>query len=93
MKYSHPLVYVRWADSCNSDFGWTHIEDLDTRIYEIDSVGFLVDETEDALALSSHYSVDDPYKCNTILMIPKSCVLEIKELSVQGRRRSIKNGS
>lgn len=88
MKYSHQLVEVRWADSCNSDFGWIHLEDLDTKVYEIVSVGFLVDETDDTLALSSHYSLDDPHKVNTILMIPKSCVIELKELSgLRGRRR------
>ncbi len=74
------LLYIRWHDAkgCHSD--WQHLEDLDgqpLKDYIIDSVGFVVRETDTAIHIAPHLHVDgdEGHYCGD-MQIPKAMIIE-----------------
>ena len=67
------LTLVRWRDNCHS-VGWKDAGTVDTRVIEIESVGYLIHEDNDIIVVAQ--SVSDDNDCNDRLTILKICVLE-----------------
>lgn len=72
-------VIIKWIDS-RQIHGWVLNEDIDDTCCSIESCGFLVRETKDAytVALSKGYN---PLQWCGINVIPKCCVVSIKEVN------------
>ena len=73
-----PLVYVRWLDA-NYQEGDLLIEELDVNC-ELDSVGFLVKETPDAIVLSVE-NPRDGFTRNPFAIL-KANILERREQTI-----------
>lgn len=74
------IVYVLWADSSGYE-GWQSVEDVRLEEVLCESVGFLVGETNEVLALAlSHCKGHDHRELGSAIVIPKRAVLQRKEL-------------
>lgn len=67
MKVQH----VTWADHSGSQ-RWTEISDPDLRLFECETIGYVVAENDEALVLASTLSPDDRYTVS--MTIAKSCI-------------------
>lgn len=75
---------VTWLDSATHEDGWSRIEDIAETVtrrglLRIESVGFVVHETDDALTLAASWFADDegaPCRVSQPLTIPKAMVVE-----------------
>ena len=66
-------VMVTWVDARSED-GWTELSELDVRVARINTVGYVVDETEDILCVAG--SVDEVTKqVSGLMFIPKVCII------------------
>jgi hypothetical protein len=68
------IGYVQWVDAL-SDSGWE--TDVKVDVHPCLSIGFIVDETEDAICLAAALSYD---QSNSRIHIPKSWVKSIKKV-------------
>lgn len=77
------VVYIRWMDTVRSAAGWTTPSDLTFNKLDMscESVGFLLKENKFSYALVANKSVEDSNEMLHVIQIPKSVVLEFKELS------------
>ena len=71
-------VIIKWVDS-RQIHGWIYDEEVNDTCCSVESCGFLMKETEDAyiVALSKSYN---PLHWNGINVIPKCCVVSVKEI-------------
>lgn len=68
------ILMITWIDSCSSN-GWQQPAEAKARISECQSVGFLVEETKDAIALALSRTTQEgfaPYA--DIVSIPKVAI-------------------
>jgi hypothetical protein len=70
------IGYVQWVDAL-SDSGWE--TDVKVDVHPCLSIGFIVDETEDAICLAAALSYD---QSNSRIHIPKSWVKSIKRVTL-----------
>jgi hypothetical protein len=83
-KCGRGWVYVKWVDSYGVSSGWEDISDYKADILKIESVGFVIYEDEDVIALAPNYGEETehtPKQANGIMVIPKACVIKITFLS------------
>ncbi len=81
-----PMVKVIWIDTneCSLSTWQTKEELLDSKLCVIDSLGYLMEETNDYLIISGdkdHDNLDDQYGRSQI--IPKGVVKEIQYLDIK----------
>lgn len=71
-------VIIKWVDS-RQIHGWTFDNELEDTPVNIETIGHLAKETDDAyiVALSKG---EQPVQYNGINVIPKCCVVSIKEI-------------
>ena len=90
------IVYVRWEDS-NSFAGWRDIKSmmgvLEVETMVCESVGIVLFDHEDRLALTHSYSLaggdKEVHEISSVmdcLLIPRSCILEVSDLYMDDRR-------
>ena len=70
---SYKLIYVKWIDSSQCH-GWILKEDLKALDMNIDSCGFLINETSEYIVLSSSIGID--CICSP-LQIPKIAIVSM----------------
>ena len=70
------IVYVQWVDAV-SDCGWD--EESKAEVHPCLSIGFIVDETEDAICLAAVISHD---QSNSRIHIPKGWIKSIKKVTL-----------
>ena len=70
------IGYVQWVDAL-SDSGWE--TDVKVDVHPCLSIGFIVDETEDAICLAAALSYE---QSNSRIHIPKSWVKSIKRVTL-----------
>jgi hypothetical protein len=73
------MLLVDWVDS-SAAHGWNHIDAINPALKVCTSIGFLINETEDALIIAAHLSFD-PDLCCGDMSIPKVAI--VKRLIVQ----------
>jgi len=78
---NNSIEFVEWIDSSFIDAEWTDLDEVKkVDCSTIDSIGFIVNETEKYIVLSSHISNDiSPTVCGTML-IPKVSILHRETL-------------
>jgi len=79
--YPRP-VYVRWLDHWTAAAGWTHRDDIEDEGLELETVAYLIDETEGCYLLSSTPNGEGDLSM-TPMAILKVCVLEIVDLAAR----------
>ena len=75
-KRMKKIVAIKWIDSSAHSTGWTDEKDLE--LIPILTVGFLISETDESYSIS--HSIGFKGLHFDVFMIPKGCVLEIKDL-------------
>jgi len=74
------VVYVKWIDPASED-AWIDRKDVDMDYYLVESVGILVKETKNVLAIAVNVcAVNERTSC--VMMIPKKCIMKRKDMSI-----------
>ena len=77
-------VKIKWEDSYGVDSGWRDISDYEACILEVTSWGYVIYEDNKVIALAHNYAEKTENTClqaNGIMVIPKSCIIEISTIS------------
>lgn len=78
-KIKHlPLLHVEWKDHAVNKGSWASIDEIKVLPVIVCSVGYLVDEDKEAIAIAQ--SVSNGGNVSDTLTILKSCIVEKKEL-------------
>ena len=77
-KYPYPLVEIQWLDA-ETSHGWeTVAEKIPLVVPVVTTVGFLIEESEDAVRVAS--TIGDDKSHNARITIPRGMVKAIKTL-------------
>ena len=87
MATTKPVIYVEWVDAV-ADAGWA--TNPKAEIHPCVSVGFLVDESKDALCIASTLSINDT---NARMHIPKAWVKKRRSIVIETKQRKSKRKS
>ena len=56
------LVKIRWCDACDINYNWKHLddimEDINSKNWECETVGWILKETKEYIAIASTLSTD-----------------------------------
>ena len=75
------IVLVDWLDSCG-DPGWKFSEEISVHLMVCQTVGFLVSETKEAIAVALNRTTTLGYKpFGDIISIPRVAIRKIKILA------------
>jgi hypothetical protein len=74
---SSPIVYVHWVDAV-ADNGWEDV--IKAAVHDCHTVGYLIDETKEAICLASTVSIDTS---NARIHIPKGWIKKRKVLTLE----------
>lgn len=78
-------VVVTWLDSRQPHQGWELIEDVaDPVPVPITSVGFIVREGDDAIALAQSVG-GPPEQCMGVIIIPRCCITSTRKVASKTR--------
>ncbi len=78
------FVYIRWVDSYGVLSGWLDISEYNPQILIIESVGKIIKQTDDIVALAHNYSdvtENTPQQANGIMVIPRIAIKEVISFS------------
>lgn len=74
------VLHIKWQDACSIG-NWISSDEFNDKPKEIESIGFISKETDDAYWLSNSKSIEDDgdnlFACT--MVIPKKMVLSVKE--------------
>lgn len=84
MSYLGKLVQVEWSDAFGCASHWESIEDTRAEPVVALSVGWVMRESDGGMLIVPHRAMvpDDEQGCGD-MVIPRSCILHIRELVVQ----------
>jgi hypothetical protein len=82
-----PVIYVEWVDAV-ADAGWA--TNPKAEIHPCVTVGFLVDESKDALCIASTISINDT---NARMHIPKAWIKNKRRIVIETKQRKSKRKS
>ena len=79
------MLYVVWRDARGaSPQNWVSLHDLTATLAEVESVGWLIDESDEALLLIAHRSeIDGDVMADGYMVIPKALIRTRQELCMQ----------
>lgn len=75
---------ITWHDSYGVTSGWKDISDYSANLLTVTSLGFIIFEDKDLIALAHNYAEETENTCkqaNGIMVIPKCCIVEINIIS------------
>jgi len=72
-------VKVEWLDIASGTIHWTDFDDLEFGPLECESVGWLVKETDEYIAIAQNYNKENDLIADT-MTFPKSVVVKMTEL-------------
>ncbi len=77
------LAKVEWADSRQPSAGWQFIEDLEPSSCDCVSVGYIVRDDVEFLALAQNIAdiKKDSPQCSGVIVIPKRAIKTVADLS------------
>jgi hypothetical protein len=71
--------FVEWVDSCANSDAWISREDVEFTVKRCHSVGFVVDDSEDALTLAGSYGTEadgtTTDQLGMVITIPKVAIV------------------
>ena len=76
-------VKVVWLDSYGVESGWQDIKDYSAEPLEITSLGRVIYESDDVIALAHNYASEGKRtaeQANGVMVIPKVCIKAISSL-------------
>lgn len=82
MKDKYPKVYVTWKDACSHD-QWTDVEDVDDTVPVIESVGWLLDQSDKRIVMALNYD-EHNQQVSCVMVIPKVFVERIVIVDLTG---------
>lgn len=82
------MVKVTWLDSwCGSDADFTLAETKDLEPQQVETLGFLLEENKKCVKIAMAHSPRNAHGCSSkssefyyVTVLPKGCVLQIREL-------------
>lgn len=72
-------IYIRWRDS-SYIYQAGNVRDIDKRVMIIESIGFLISESSDAIVIAQDWDNEDEIRCLTC--IPTENVVDKKILEL-----------
>ena len=85
------ILWIKWIDSWGNP-GWKYKTECHVDLVYCETVGFLVDETEDGIALAlnkaSKGEMTSPY--GDLITIPKVAIIDRKECSINKKKHKRK---
>ena len=75
------LVYVEWVDAV-ADLGWE--ADVKVSLHECHTVGYVIDETKDAICIAATWSKT---MSNARMHIPKAWIVKRKVINLENKQR------
>lgn len=87
MATTRPVIYVEWVDAV-ADSGWA--TNPKAEIHPCVTIGFLVDESKDALCIASTISINDT---NARMHIPKAWIKNKRRVAIETKQRKSKRKS
>ena len=78
-----PLQYIRWVDAV-ADVEWQ--ENVKAEVHECHSIGWIIDETDDAICIANTVSMDNS---NARMHIPKQWIKVRKDVSIETEQRKV----
>jgi hypothetical protein len=84
MDTTKPIIYIEWVDAV-ADNGWA--SGTKAEVHECKTVGFLIDETDNALCIASTVSLSDT---NARMHIPKAWIKNRRKISIETKQRKSK---
>ena len=84
MATTKPVIYVEWVDAV-ADAGWA--TNPKAEIHPCVTVGYLVDESKDALCIASTISINDT---NARMHIPKAWIKNKRRVVIETKQRKSK---
>lgn len=75
------LVYLEWVDAV-ADLGWE--DNVKATLHECQTVGYIIDETKDAICVASTWSKT---MNNARMHIPKAWIKKRKVLTIESKQR------
>jgi hypothetical protein len=84
---SSPIVYVHWVDAV-ADNGWEDVSKA--AVHDCHTVGYLIDETKEAICLASTVSIDTS---NARMHIPTAWIKKRKVLTLETKLSKSKRKS
>lgn len=76
---------ITWIDSSGVQGGWQFLEDFDTELVEVTSIGFIVKENDALIALALNVgkeTINAPTQINGVITIPKCAISSISFLEI-----------
>lgn len=83
------MVLIEWVDSHGATAGWQALEDFQCTALHITTVGFVVAETADAIAVAGSYAEETPEtleQANGVITIPKQAIISSESLALLLRK-------
>ncbi len=74
------IVLIDWEDA-NFEHGWLCGGEVSGELIPTKSLGFVVAEDEDKISIAQNKSAIDTFM--GIMTIPKSCIIDIREMRVR----------
>ena len=78
------LVNVKWVDSFGVTSSWEDIDDIDISEMVVKSVGYVVKESDDCIAIAANITMGDHTVCRPqacgVMTIPIVTIVEMKEM-------------
>ena len=78
------LVYLEWVDAV-ADLGWE--ANCKAELHHCHTVGFIVDETKDAICIAATWSIT---MSNARMHIPKALITKRKAINLETKQRKTK---
>ena len=78
-----PLQYIQWVDAV-ADVEWQ--EDVKAEVHVCHSIGWVIDETDDALCIANTVSMDNS---NARMHLPKQWIKVRKDVILETEQRQI----
>ena len=75
------LVYLEWVDAV-ADLGWE--ENVKASLHECHTVGYIIDETKDAIVVAATWSKT---MSNARMHIPKAWIVKRKAINLETKQR------
>jgi hypothetical protein len=78
-----PLQYIQWVDAV-ADVEWQ--EDVKAEVHLCHSIGWVIDETDEALCIASTVSMDNS---NARMHLPKQWIKVRKDVALETEQRQV----
>lgn len=78
------IVKVEWVDSSGVQGGWQFREDFSTELVKVSTVGYLIEESSELIAVALNVgepTINSPEQINGVITIPRCAITSISSLN------------